>query len=135
LSRLTLLPFPGGLTSATKGPTSHLNHRPKQKGKKQVKAVWDSWQNSASPGHFADGGFQAQTPPTFLGSDREAEYVAEIQQLWTMLAKSEHCQLVFDAAARVCGTKNKIALRLNVLDLTTVVFMARTMTTTAQNAA
>jgi hypothetical protein len=43
-------------------------------------------QNSASPGHFAGAGFQAQTLPTSLGSDREAEYVAEIQQLRTMPA-------------------------------------------------
>jgi hypothetical protein len=93
----------GALIPAPKGPTPNLNHRKKQKGKNQVKAAWGSRQNSASPGHFAGAGFQAQTPPTFLGSDREAEYVAEIQQLWTMLAT--HCHCVFAAAARVCGTK------------------------------
>jgi hypothetical protein len=80
-------PFSGGaLTPAPKGLTPNLNRRKKQKGKNQGKATWGNWQSSATPGHFAGAGFQAQTPPTFLGSDREAEYVAEIQQLRTMLA-------------------------------------------------
>ena len=80
-------PFSGGaLTPAPKVPTSNLNRRTKQKKKKQTKVAWGNWQNSASAGHFAGAGFQAQTPTTFLGSDREAEYVAEIQQLWTMVA-------------------------------------------------
>ncbi len=82
-------PFSGGaLTPAPKGLTRNPNRRTKQKGKNQTKTVWGSWQSSATPGHFAGAGFQAQTPPTFLGSDREAEYVAEIQQLRTMLATS-----------------------------------------------
>jgi hypothetical protein len=80
-------PFSGGvLTHAPKGLTPNLNRRKKQKGKNQAKAAWGSWQSSATPGHFAGAGFQAQTRPTFLGSDREVEYVAEIQQLRTMLA-------------------------------------------------
>ncbi len=80
-------PFSGwALTPAPKGPTSNLNRRKKQKGKNQAKAAWGSWQNSAPPSHFAGAEFQAQTPPTFLGSDREAEYVAEIQQLGTTAA-------------------------------------------------
>ncbi len=47
-------PFSGGaLTPALKGSTSHQNRRTKQKGKKQTKAAWGNWQNSATPGHFA----------------------------------------------------------------------------------
>jgi hypothetical protein len=80
-------PFSGGaLTSAPKDPTSNLNRRKKQqKGKNQAKASWGSWQNSASPGLFAEAGFQVQKLPIFFSSDREAEYVAEIPQLRAML--------------------------------------------------
>ena len=82
-----IAPFSGGAqTPAPRGPTPNLNRRKKQKGKNEAKAAWGSWQTSAPQGHFAGAGFQAQTPPTFLGSDREAGYVAEIQQLRTMLA-------------------------------------------------
>jgi hypothetical protein len=79
-------PFSGGaLTPAPKGLTPNLNRHKKQKDKDQGKAAWGSLQNSASPGHFVGAGCQAQTPPTFLDSDREVGYVAEIQQLRTML--------------------------------------------------
>ncbi len=74
------------MTPAPKGLTPNLNRRKKVKGRNQGKTTWGNWQSSATPGHFAGAGFQAQTPPTFLGSDREAEHVAEIQQLRTMLA-------------------------------------------------
>jgi hypothetical protein len=99
-------PFSGGaLTTAPKGLAPNLNRRKKQKDKNQGKATWGNWQSSATPGHFAGAGFQAQTPPTFLGSDREAEYVAEIQQLRTMLATPSHANAFFSAAACACGTQ------------------------------
>jgi hypothetical protein len=86
-------PFSGGALTQTRDP--NLNRRKQQKGKKQATATWGNWQTSAVPGHFAGAGFQAQTPPTFLGADREAEYVAEIQQLRTMLATPSTDQAFF----------------------------------------
>ncbi len=89
-------PFSGGaLTPAPKGLTSNLNRRKKQKSKNQGKAAWGSWQSSGTPGHFAGAGSQAQTPLTFLSSDREAAHVAEIQQLRTMLATPSNANAFF----------------------------------------
>ena len=80
-------PFSGGAaTPALKGNKGKRNNGNPGKRQQRPKAAWGNWQTSASPGGFAGAGFQAQTPPTFLGSDREAEYIAEIQQLRTMLA-------------------------------------------------
>jgi hypothetical protein len=41
---------------------------------------------------------QAQTPPAFLGQDREAAYVAEIQRCHALMATSAAPEHVFAAA-------------------------------------
>jgi hypothetical protein len=58
-------------------------------------ATWGNWQNSATPGHFAGAIVQTQTPPSFLGSEREAAYVAEIQQLRALVATSDTANAFF----------------------------------------
>jgi hypothetical protein len=84
-------PFSGGAsTPALKGNKGKKNSSNPGKRQQRPKAAWGNCPTSASPGSFAGAGFQAQTPPTFLGSDREAEYVAEIQQLRTLLATPNH---------------------------------------------
>ncbi len=92
-------PFSGGAsTPVPKGPTPpNPNNRRAKNGKKgnRTKATWGSWQTSGTPGHFAGAILQAQTPPTFLGSDREAAYVAEIQQLRALVATSDNANAFF----------------------------------------
>jgi hypothetical protein len=62
----------------------------------RTKATWGSWQTSGTPSHFAGAPIlQAQTLPTFLGSDREAAYVAEIQQLRALVATSDTANAFF----------------------------------------
>jgi hypothetical protein len=86
-------PFSGGAATPTpKGPKSNPNRNKKRGPKERTQAQWGSWQNAPTPGHFAGVGFQAQTPPTFLGSEREAECMSEIQRLQTMLTTSSNLQ-------------------------------------------
>ena len=101
-------PFSGGAATPTpKGPKSNPNRNKKRGPKGQTHAQWGSWQNAPTPGHFAGGGFQAQTPPTFLGSEREAECMAEIQRLQTMLATSSNLQQqVFSMQQHAYATQN-----------------------------
>ncbi len=63
----------------------------------------------------------------------EAESVAEIQQLRTMLAAPSNANS-FLLHQHAYGMEHKMALRLHVLGLTTLAFMAGTMTTTALSA-
>jgi hypothetical protein len=79
-------PFSGEVsTPALNGNKGKKNNGNPGKLQQRPKAAWGNRQTSASPGSFVGAEFQAQTPPTFLGSDREADYIAEIQQLRTML--------------------------------------------------
>jgi hypothetical protein len=68
-------------------------------------------------------------PLSLARSDREAEYVAEIQQLRTIIGAQSTPNAFFLQQMR-----HKMALRLHVLVLTTVDFMAGTMTTMALSA-
>jgi hypothetical protein len=101
------VPFSGGAATTTpKGPKSNHNRNKKRGPKGWTQAQWGSWQTASTPDYFAGSGFQAQTPSTFLGSEREAECMAEIHHLQTMVtAMSNLQQQYFDAAARVCHAK------------------------------
>ena len=101
-------PFSGAAATPTpKGPKSNPNRTKKRGPKGRTQAQWGSWQNAPTPGNFAGGGFQAQTPPTFLGSEREAECMAEIQRLQTMLATSSNLQQqVFSMQQHAYATQN-----------------------------
>ena len=79
-------PFSGGAITP-KAPTPNPNRRKKVKGKQ--KGQWGSWANEGAAAHLAGGVFQAQTPPTFLDTDREAGYLAEIERLQTRLNISD----------------------------------------------
>jgi hypothetical protein len=91
-------PFSGGASTAVpKGPNPPNPKNRAKNGKKgnRNKDTWGNWQISGTPGHFAGDINQAQTPPTFLGGDREAAYVAEIQQLRAMVATSDNANAFF----------------------------------------
>ena len=79
-------PFSGGAITP-KAPTPNPNRRKKVKGKQ--KGQWGSWANEGAAAHLAGGVFQAQTPPTFLDTDREAGYMAEIERLQARLNISD----------------------------------------------
>jgi hypothetical protein len=79
-------PFSGGAITP-KAPTPNPNRRKKVKGKQ--KGQWGSWANEGAAAHLAGGVFQAQTPPTFLDTDREAGYMAEIERLQARLIISD----------------------------------------------
>jgi hypothetical protein len=84
-------PFSSGAATLTpKGPKSIPNRTKSRGSKGWTQAQWDSWQNAPMPDRFADSGFPAQTPPTFLGSEHEAEAesMTEILRLQTMLTTS-----------------------------------------------
>jgi hypothetical protein len=85
-------PFSGGASTAVP-----KNGKKGENGKKgnRTKGTWGSWQTSGTPGYFAGAILQAQTPPTFLSSDREAAYVAEIQQLRALVATSDNANAFF----------------------------------------
>jgi hypothetical protein len=87
-------PFSGGASTVSPNPNTR---RAKNGGKKgnRTKATWGNWQNSATPGHFAGAIVQAQTPPPFLSADCEAAYVAEIQQLRSLVATSDTANAFF----------------------------------------
>jgi hypothetical protein len=92
-------PFSGG-TITPKAQTPNHNRRKKAKGK--PKGQWGSWTNSEAAAHLAGGVFQAQTPPTFLDTDREAECLATIDRLQARLniSDAQHAlsmQLVYAA--------------------------------------
>ncbi len=101
-------PLSGGAATPTpRGPKSNPNCTKKRGLKRRTQAQWGSWENAPTPGHFAGSGFQAQTPPTFLGSEREAECMAEIQRLQTMLATSSNLQQqVFSMQQHAYATQN-----------------------------
>jgi hypothetical protein len=71
-------PFSGGVITP-KAPTPNPSRRKKGKGK--PKGQWGSWANAGAAAHLTGGVYQAQTPPTFLDTDREAEYLATIDRL------------------------------------------------------
>ena len=79
-------PFSGGAITP-KAPTPNPNRRKKVKGKQ--KGQWGSWANEGAAAHLAGGVFQAQTPPTFFDTDREAGYLAEIERLQARLNISD----------------------------------------------
>jgi hypothetical protein len=76
-------PFSGGAN--TPAPKANPNRRPKRGPKGKPKGQWGNWHNAGQAANLAGGTFQAQTPPTFLGQDHEAEYMAEIERLLTRL--------------------------------------------------
>ena len=93
-------PFSG---AATAPPKHTPNRRQKQrKNGKERKQQWGQWtaygQPAFSPLHFAGAVQQAQTPPPFLGQDREAAYVAEIQRCYALMATPAVPEHVFAAA-------------------------------------
>ena len=92
-------PFSGAATAPPK-PTP--NRRQKQrKSPKGRKHDWNTWANSGQPAfppHFAGSFQQAQTPPAFLGQDREAAYVAELQRCYAAMAITAPAEHVFAAA-------------------------------------
>jgi hypothetical protein len=79
-------PFSGGAITP-KAQTPNPNRRKKAKGK--PKGQWGSWNNTGAAAHLAGGVVQAQTPPTFLNTDREAEYLATIDRLQARLNISD----------------------------------------------
>ena len=79
-------PFSGGAITP-KAPTPSPNRRKKVKGKQ--KGQWGSWATEGAAAHLAGGVLQAQTPPTFLDTDREAGYLAEIDRLQARLNISD----------------------------------------------
>ena len=79
-------PFSGGAITP-KPQTPNPNRRKKAKGK--PKGQWGSWNNAGAAAHLAGGVVQAQTPPTFLNTDREAEYLATIDRLQARLNISD----------------------------------------------
>jgi hypothetical protein len=81
-------PFSGGAITP-KTPTPNPNRRKKAKGKPKPKGQWGSWDNGGAAAHLAGGVFQAQTPLTFLDTDREAEYLATIDRLQARLNISD----------------------------------------------
>ena len=78
-------PFSGGVTTPAPAPKANPNRHPKRGAKGKQKGQWGNWHNAGQAAHLAGGSFQAQTPPTFLGQDREAEFLAEIERLQTRL--------------------------------------------------
>jgi hypothetical protein len=92
-------PFSG---AATAPPKTATNRRQKQrKTPKGRKHDWNTWTNSGQPAfppHFAGSFQQAQTPPAFLGQDREAAYVAELQRCYAEMAITAPAEHVFAAA-------------------------------------
>jgi hypothetical protein len=79
-------PFSGG-TITPKAPTPNPNHRKNGKGKQ--KGQCGSWANVGAAAHLAGGVFQARTPRTFLDTNREAVYSAEIDRLQAKLNISD----------------------------------------------
>jgi hypothetical protein len=79
-------PFSGGAITP-KAQTPNTNRRKKAKGK--PKGQWGSWTNAGAAAHLSEGVFQAQTPLTFLDTDREAEYLATIDRLQARLNISD----------------------------------------------
>jgi hypothetical protein len=75
------------------------------KASQNIKLTMGNWQNSATPGHFAGAIVQAQTPPPFLSADREAAYVAEIQQLRSLVATSDTANAFF-VQQNACALQN-----------------------------
>jgi hypothetical protein len=63
-------------------PKANPNRRPKRGPKGKPKGQWGDWHNAGQAAHLAGGTFQAQTPPTFLGQDREAEYETILQNIY-----------------------------------------------------
>ena len=88
-------PFSGGASTVSPNPNTRCAKNGGKKGGNRTKATWGSWQTSGTPGHFAGAIVQAQTPPPFLGADREAAYVAEIQQLRSLVATSDTANAFF----------------------------------------
>ncbi len=80
-------PFSG---AATAPPMPTPNRRQKQrKSGKYRKQQWSQWTAHGQlefPPHFAGAVQQAQTPPAFLGQNREAAYVAELQRCYAAMA-------------------------------------------------
>jgi hypothetical protein len=102
-------PFSGAATAPPKPtPNRRQKQRKNPKGRKPDWNTWTSSGQSAFPSHFAGALQQAQTSPAFLGQDREAAYVAEIQRCYALMATPaapEHVLLL----RRIRGTK--MALR------------------------
>ncbi len=94
-------PFSGEAITP-KAPTPNPNRRKKAKGK--PKDQWGSWANARAAAHLAGGVFQAQTPPNFLDTDREADYLAEINRLQARLNISDAQHAFIFHAARICCT-------------------------------
>jgi hypothetical protein len=72
-----------------------------RKNPKGRKPDWNTWTSPGQPAfplHFPGALHQAQTPPAFLGQDREAAYVAEIQRCYALIATPAAPEHVFAAA-------------------------------------
>ena len=92
-------PFSGAATAPPK-PTQN-RHQKQRKNPKGRKPDWNTWTSPgqlAFPPHFAGALHQAQTPPAFLGQDREAAYVAELQRCYALMATPAAPEHVFAAA-------------------------------------
>ena len=91
-------PFSG---AATAPPKTTPNRRQKQrktgKERKQQWGQWTAYGQPAFPSHCAGAFQQAQTPPLFLGQDREAAYVAELQRCYAAMATTAPAEHVFAA--------------------------------------
>ena len=84
-------PFSGGASTASTG----LTRRTKKNKGNRTKGTWGNWPTSATPGDFAGASIQAQTPHPSLAAQREAAYVAEIQQLRALVATSDTATAFF----------------------------------------
>ena len=134
-------PFSGAATAPPKpAPNRRQRQRKTPKGRKHDWTTWTNPGQPAFPPHFAGSFQQAQTPPAFLGQDREAAYEAELQRCYAAMAITAPAEHVFAAAGNMAILGTKMAIRpMATLVLVLVVFIvgytAGTTAMTAHNVA
>jgi hypothetical protein len=98
LAKSSASPFSGAATVPPKPSNRRQKQRENPKGRKPDWNTWTSPGQPAFPPHFVGSFQQTQTPPAFLGQDREVAYMAEIQRCYAMMATPATPEHVYAAA-------------------------------------